>query len=497
MINFDKPRSAAAHSGAKPTQGQSGHRAKRAPLVFDEITLPDDGGRDGANTDTGRAINDVTGWALIAIIALAPVPLASARPIFWMIWAALCLSGLALYMVAMAIAEPRRQIMVGRVWPVVMPALLIPLAGVVQYGLAAAGLTMEFAGQIVPAGTLAPEATLMAVFRLFGTIALFVLAFEVATRAQRVNAMAWGVFAVVLGHAIWSIIALVMLNDFVFWGEKFAYQGASTGTFVNRNSFASFLGMGLVVGICMIMAKAHRPHVRHPNGRGWLSEKNVELVTLWSLAGIIFVALVLTQSRMGLFSAGVAALVAYVAMGLKYHDSPLVVFARATALVVVAIVIASGFGLALLERTIFTVSAAEVRTDLYLQIIGMIRAMPLLGTGLDSFPASYELVQAPPVSGDVTWDLGHSTYLTWWSEMGLLIGTLPILALLAATVMVLRIIRRRSTNYAVAVCGLATIILVALHSLVDFSFEIQANTMLFAVLLGMALGQLRRKAGAE
>jgi drug/metabolite transporter (DMT)-like permease len=85
----------------------------------------------------------------------------------------------------------------------------------------------------------------------------------------------------------------------------------------------------------------------------------------------------------------------------------------------------------------------------------------------------------------------------WWTETGLLIGALPIMALLAASVLLVRVIRRRRTNYAVAVMGLAAILLVALHSLIDFSFEIQANAMLFALLLGLSRGKLRRKADGE
>jgi hypothetical protein len=87
--------------------------------------------------------------------------------------------------------------------------------------------------------------------------------------------------------------------------------------------------------------------------------------------------------------------------------------------------------------------------------------------------------------------------LMWWSEAGLVLGVLPIVALGAAAVMLVRIILRRRTNYAIAVIGLGVILLVALHSLIDFSFEIQANAMLFAVLLGMSLGKLRRKTEAE
>jgi O-antigen ligase len=496
MINFDKKRGEARPP--QPEVGQTGLGAESSALVFDEIRLDDSETGAGPQSDAGRVVNDLTGWGLVALVAVAPIPLASARPVFWMIWSVLALLGLAVYMLAMAIAAPKRPMTIGQIWPVLVPALIMPFAGLVQFALATFGVTTEFAGLTVPFGTLVPDATLMAVLRMAGTIALFILAYEVATRAQRTSAMAWAIFVVVLAHAIWSIIALVMLNDYVFWGEKFAYQGVATGTFVNRNSFASFLGMGLVVGVCLVLAKAHRPHVRHPKGSGMFSEKSIELATLWAMVAIIYVALLLTQSRMGVFSATAAALLAYIVMGLKHHDSPATVLARAAGVLLAASIIgAGGFGLSLLERGVFAASDSTSRTDLYVQVIQMIRDMPLLGTGIDSFAASYEVVQAPPVNSSFTWDLSHSTYLMWWSEAGLVLGVLPIVALGAAAVMLVRIILRRRTNYAIAVIGLAILLLVALHSLIDFSFEIQANAMLFAVLLGLSLGKLRRKAEAE
>jgi len=498
MINFDKRRDEGQGQNPNSPIAQSRQAPQTTALVFDEIALDDAGLGLGPSSDAGRRINDIAGWAIVVMIGLAPIPLASARPVFWMIWSMICLGGLALYMLAMMIAAPKRPMTVWRIWPVLVPALILPVVGLAQYVLGVSGLTSDLAGVTVPSGSIVPNATLMAVLRLAGLLALFVLAFEVATRAQRISAIAWGIFVVVLAHAIWSIIALVMLNDYVFWGEKFAYQGAATGTFVNRNSFASFLGMGLVVGICLVLAKAHRPHVRHPKGSGWLSEKAIELASLWAMVAIIFVALLLTQSRMGVLAGIAAALMSYIVMGLKYHDSTASVFARAAGFLLAASIVgAGGFGLALLERGVLSEADASLRTDLYVQVIQLIRDVPWMGTGLDSFSASYELVQAPPVSSAVTWELAHSTYLMWWTETGLLIGALPIMALLAASVLLVRVIRRRRTNYAVAVMGLAAILLVALHSLIDFSFEIQANAMLFALLLGLSLGKLRRKADGE
>jgi O-antigen ligase len=130
--------------------------------------------------------------------------------------------------------------------------------------------------------------------------------------------------------------------------------------------------------------------VRHSKRGGWFSEQKLELVALWAMVAIIFVALLLTQSRMGVLAGTTAAVVSYVVMGLKYHDRSAIVFARAAVfLLAVSIVGVSGFGLALLERGIFSEVDSTSRTDLYVQVIELIRNVPWMGTGLDSFSASY------------------------------------------------------------------------------------------------------------
>lgn len=492
MINFDKPRTSPSERLAR--KGAEARADKQGKLQFEEITLAQHDSQELVYGPRGKRINNIVAFALIGMLALAPLPLASARPVFWMLWSALIFAILALYLLAMQISEPRRPVASLQTWPVLAPALLLPLLGLVQYGLAMTGATTQFAGHTVPLGSIAPEATLQASVRLLGLVVLFVLACEVSTRAERVEQMAWGLFIVVVIHAIWALVALAFLKDFSLWGEKVASAGTATGTFVNRNSFATFLGMGLVAGVCMILSRAHRVRTRSPRGKALLSERNIELIALWMLVAIIGAALLMTQSRMGVFAGFVAAWVAYLAMALKHHDTVSNALLRASGIMFAgAAVFPTIFGAGLMERGVFLISDTGSRTVLYAQIIEMIGLAPWLGTGLDTFKVAYELYHQPPVGSEGVWELAHSTYLAWWLEAGLALGTVPILVLLGVVIILVRTISRRRTNYAVPVMGLAIVIQVALHSTVDFSLEIQANAMFFTVVLGMGLGRLRRK----
>jgi O-antigen ligase len=491
MIDFHKPRSALS-------QAQADRSAATAEIEFDfeEIRLGADiAGRPPSRL--ARSINDRFAGVLVAVVILAAVPIASARPVFWMIWAMVLGLMLAVYMVTMARVDPDRPVNTLKLKAVLLPALAMPLFGLVQYlvggPLALDGLP---GGLSTPVGTLAPNATLMAVVRIFGFFALFVLAHEVSTRARRVNAMAWGLFAGIALHAVWALIALLFLDDIAFWGEKQAGLGVATGTFVNRNFFANFLGMGLCLGVAMILSRADAPHIRMPGGRSPFSERNLETVALWIVVGIVAITLLLTQSRMGVVSSFAGVLVVYFIMIRKRDHSTLAAAMRVSVIGLVAIVAGFGlFGRGLLERGLFTATDSINRTEIYKQVIGMIADRPLAGTGLDTFQPAFELVHQPPVSTALVWRFAHNTYLTLWSELGVVVGTLPMIAVAIAAWKLVSIIRRRRTDHAVAAAALGVIVLQALHSTVDFSLETQANLMLFVMIVAMGLGQLRRRGG--
>jgi O-antigen ligase len=495
MIDFDKPRSDASRAVAD----KAGITSAEVAFEFSEIALESTSGEARANTLAGRKINDVTAAVITLIVALSVIPAASVSPIFQMIWALAFGLIFAGHSIAMQIADPARRVMLPDLRLILMIGLAFPLAGVVQVGLASAGFETSFAGHTVPLGSIAPSASLLGVIRLLGYAALFMIAFEVSTRSGRINAMAWGLFAAIVLQAIWALIALNFLGDIVFWGEKSAYTGAATGTFVNRNSLATYLGMGLNLGIALTLAHKHRPHQRHPSGKHLFSERNLEVLALSFLLLLIAAALAATQSRMGTLAGFLSGLLTYVLMEVKYRKNLLGPLTRGAVILLIAIIIVSGvFGQALLERGLFMVGDSGSRTDLYREIFDlMIGVRPLTGTGLDTFSPAFELVHVPPVSSDVVWHLSHSSYLMLWSEMGLILGSLPMIAILLAAIRLIRTIRRRRTSYALPIVALSVIVQVALHSTIDFSLEIPANTILFLALVAIGIGPLKRKEKPE
>ena len=247
--------------------------------------------------------------------------------------------------------------------------------------------------------------------------------------------------------------------------------------FINHNSFATFLGMGLVLGLSLLLSSG-------PFGKpGPFGSANV-----WLMAGLtcIFAALLATQSRMGIAATFIGALVPLTsgAYGKRNHIALMVML---FAIVLIA------FGQGILERAVLISSSLTTRIELYAQVSEMIKARPLVGFGADTFPWAYELFHTPPVTAGFVWNKAHSTYLAFWVEYGVIFGTTPIVAGLYTAWVLIRKLRENKGPFACA--ALSVLILGAAHSTVDFSLEIQANTFLFLALIALGLAPKHRSTG--
>lgn len=476
------------HQGTKAEDPDAG-------LAFEEIQLAE-GKRALDRPGIVRKVNDQLGMILVAVILLAPIPLGSNRPIFWMIWAGIIGVTAALYLIVVAMRQPGREFQARHFKLVLGLGVLFPLGALAQLVPVSTVSFPVLPSVMQPDSlSLSRDATLMGLIRLSSYGLFFFLLLEIATHPNRVRKMAWMLFLGIVGHAVWALVALTLLGDYVFWGEKQAYLGVATGTFVNRNSFATFLGMGMVLGIALVLNIArHRSSEARASKRWRFDETTLSVALGWMGVLIIALALVATQSRMGIAASAAGALVVYFLMQTKIYGRPVAALFQVIALAVgLSAVLLLAFGQGVIERSLFIVGAVDTRADLYAQVAGMIAERPLFGFGLDTFRVSYELYHDAPVSAALVWNHAHNTYLSLWAEMGLIIGSMPILAVLAATFRLAGHVKRRKTGFAMPVAALGIITVGALHSLVDFSLEIQANTFLFLGVIALGLGQLRRK----
>lgn len=441
-----------------------------------------------ARSSRQTRLNDGLGLALLVFLALAPLPLGGNRPFFWA--AAPLVLGVfgAAYGVLLRQAGQGFRVSAWR-FPetAVLFAILIGYLGVqiLQVGIVGGQFVHAAPNGLALLSTtisLAPGSTTLMLLQLCGYGLLFFLVLQISVNDGRAYRFLRGIYWIIVANAVIGLVSLTQLADTILGIEKWAYLGSATGTFVNRNSYATFLAFGLVLGLAIII------DVVRQIASGERALRSSILSLGLTLAGSVLVlsALLASQSRMGLFAGGIGA-VLVITLGLvRIRLSKRTRLASAVAAILAVAGLAYLYGGGVFERLGSLEQSIDVRGDLYRQVWGMILANPFFGYGGGAFELAYPLFHQPPVSADIVWNKAHSTYLALWSELGLIAGSLPLLIVAALAIRFALAYRRETTRYSLTLAALGVIAVAAIHSLVDFSLEIQANALVFTAILAVA-----------
>mgnify|MGYP004522062983 CR=1 FL=1 len=428
---------------------------------------------------------------LLGIVGLSVIPLGSNRPFFWAFWSAIIgLAGL-IYVVSLAMMRSqaytslRSVKLLSAAYGIIcltLIAQLLPLGSLYWNGGLGSGGTLL---PTPPFISTTPGDTFLMLLRWFSFGMLFYLSLQVASNAPRRLLMLQTLLAVMAGHAVLAILSYYQWGNTLLGAEKWTYIDSITGTFVNRNSFATFMALGLTITAAMTLHALE-------NRRG------VHLLTAlatYALYAIFIIgALLGSNSRMGLVVAIVGALTVMIChvAGRQKSSLRMIIGAVFVALLIgaTAYTYQTGVWLRFLELE----SSGTLRLRLYAQVWDMIQAAPFLGYGGGSFAQGFQLFHDPALNVELVWDRAHNTYLTLWSELGLVVGSLPILLVALISFFSLRAMRRSASADPALTVWIGCAVVAALHSLVDFSFEMYATALTFTMLGALAMASaLERK----
>jgi O-antigen ligase len=141
------------------------------------------------------------------------------------------------------------------------------------------------------------------------------------------------------------------------------------------------------------------------------------------------------------------------------------------------------------ERFVVDGASDSIRQSIYSLTERAIADAPLTGFGLGAFAPTFRLYRDASLPQEWEVDKAHNLYLELALELGipfamLLIGTLALLALKCAVGVVTR---RRDQLY--PALGIGVTVLLGLHNTIDFSLQIPAVAVTYALLLGLAFTQ--------
>ena len=434
---------------------------------------------------------------LSLMLAVAPWPLGSVIPM-----AALAFTVLGLATAALALLLPPLPERRPFTAPILVAGLLIlAVIGwcVVQTlpGIGAPwvhpGWTYAPDGNGIGSISIDPDAGTYQLVRFSGYCGLFLAVLVVASDRK---------LALLLHHVMMAAITLYAVYGLIAWGLDFEtvagfgpvmYVGDVTSTFVNRNSWATFANLGLV----LLLAHIVQDLEESPGSslRSYLVEtfQNVRLGLLLKLVAFFLVATasLLSHSRGGFLSAALALpLMIIIALAAARPRASMI----ATAVLVVAaagvwIVAASGEGvLARLEQLDMQFDAGGAgRLAAWIISFGLIGDRPWLGHGLGSFQAVFQAHNDERFHQ--IYDLAHNTYIEHMLEIGIpasiaLYGALGILFSVC-----LRGLFRRRRDRVFTLAAVGATLLVGLHALVDFSIQMPAIAMFYVSILAIGCAQ--------
>lgn len=442
--------------------------------------------RSGITDQSGsRPQNGFALWAMLVLFALAPLPFASARPFLWALWASYVgLAALVFFAWQIRSGTSLRANPLDLKVPTLLVVLTIVtlIAQLLPFGSfhVVQGEQLLTAAQI----SVAPGQTLLMLARQLTYALVAVLVLQIAASDKRRNVLLHGLIAIALAYGAYGLIAL-RLGDTILGLPKWAYEGSITGSFVNRNSFATFIGMGAIVTLAHGCATIRRQAGRHKDDgliNGLFSQ-----VTLYAAAYIFLILVVVgTQSRMGLFAtlAGSAVVVLFTLRSIRRLGLILLIVPLALATLAGLFWMLGG---GLLERIESERFDSSSRWQLYEQIQSLIALRPWTGFGGGTFEIAFPIVHELPLTPEVTWNLAHNTYLALWSELGLIGGSFLILAVAYIGVRIALSLWKNQGAWTAQITTLAVIVQLAIHSLVDFSLEIPANTLIFVAIVATGL----------
>lgn len=426
-------------------------------------------------------------------LCVAPFLLGSNRAVFWSLNALLA----AMALLAFVLAEYKNAKRSRADWALPFQILLL---------LALPGLWMVF--QLVPevpqllahpvwahvpgsspAITLNPHQTALALMWWL-TLGIIFVAIRAATRRDGVIWYLHLMMIVILCVAVFGLTTLYLGLETLGITAKQQYSGWLTGPFVNRNTAASFLMIGLTIAVVLGLDAYYtlQDNLRGASAAARLFLVLCSKVSVYAgVAVVIFVASLLTGSRAGLASSLLSLLVVFL---LCTHKGK-----RRMSKVWLVTIIAS-LGLmavtsnALLKRSEDGAASSNVRLELYHEAVRAIAARPMLGHGGGTYQTVEPLYRQPESGTKYIWNHAHNSYLEAAATMGLpvIIVWLALFAVVLARLFQAQRVSEKLPKATVVV--LAISLSEGLHALVDFSLQIQAIALYATCLLGLSVGEI-------
>lgn len=302
---------------------------------------------------------------------------------------------------------------------------------------------------------------------------------------------------IVIGMAVFQAILGLMqfgqgAGSALYFGGEYGYaSGGASGTYRNRNHLAGLLEMIFPIVLALLATKmGHSGGYKSHRDRSWRQRLNFlpsirghQAVIYGLIAVLLILALIFTKSRTGIVLAMVGLLLSLFAFFRRLGGGNVYgIYGTAVAIV---IVLAVEIGLAPVLDRFSQDPMQDLRWTIFSTSMEGIGNFSPMGSGPGTFPSVYPWYQLQEVNGFIT--RAHNDYLEWIFEGGFFAATvlLGLLFLYFRNWKVLWIKDPWETYRFIQVGAGIGILLILLHSFVDYNLHKPANAIYFAFLLAV------------
>jgi O-antigen ligase len=441
--------------------------------------------------------------AFILALAWTPFWFGSNRPVAWGV-NAVVFGGLALlYEIGLLATSRRHPVALRRIW---FPALafvvvcawtFIQVATFLPVGyqhpiwqMARDALGENLSGSI----SVNRDDTIVALSRFVTCGLAFWLALQLCRSGARARRLARAIAIIGGVYATYGIVSFFLFPRAILWFDKLYYLDSVTSSFINRNSYATYAGLGLMATLALTASQfLHRGGLQ----TGGVGRKMAQLAALiigpgglWvGCAFIVGVALILTGSRGGFFATLGGALAFLLLAGVRGRKNAV---ALGFGLLIAGLAIGAAFfnyGDFLADRLTMQGLASDDRLAVYGLTWSSIADAPLLGFGDGTFQEIFPMYRDKSIDIGNFWDKAHNSYLELLQGLGVPMAVIVLAAigLLAGRCVGAALTRRQFVTAPLAAS--AATVIVGLHAFVDFSPQIQAVALTWVALLGAGTAQ--------
>ncbi len=315
----------------------------------------------------------------------------------------------------------------------------------------------------------------------------FLVVRNLCTERKTLKRVVFVMIGIGLLEAVYGLIQALVPSMGVLWVDYIQdYMGTARGTFINRNSFAAFIGMIWPLALGITLAMTGRVY----SLKEVLASDRLNRQALMAMGIIVFLlALIFSRSRAGIVS-GLVGFLAFSILartGMKALALHTRVLMGGVILLLCIYTMTIGVG-PIMQRFLTLGADSGSRMDIWRDSLPIINDHPL-GVGLGNYENVFQ-VYNQSLTSEKTVIHAHNDYLQFLIETGwigffaIMIGFFIFLGKSARRIRHLDF-KRDPLRFYLAVGAFSGLISMTVHSLFDFNLQIPANCLYFVVLMAI------------